>query len=145
MPQFDTTHYQSQIFWLISCFLILYIFVAKFFIPRIAEILKERLEITSGYLKKANSINDEALKINGQINLLKSATNREYQKIINSAESTISDIKNLNSNNLKLEALGIANTIKEKTTSRKLEISSKKAEILNLLKQKVVNKILINS
>jgi F-type H+-transporting ATPase subunit b len=145
MPQFDTAHYQSQIFWLISCFLILYIFVAKFFIPRIAEILKERLEITSGYLKKANSISDEALKINGQINLLKSATNREYQKIINSAESTISDIKNLNSNNLRLEALGIANIVKEKTNSRKLEISAKKAEILNLVKQKVVNKILINS
>ncbi len=145
MPQFDTTHYQSQIFWLISCFLILYIFVAKFFIPRIAEILKERLEITSGYLKKASSINDEAVKINGQINLLKSATNREYQKIINSAESTISEIKNLNSNNLRLEALAIANNIKKRTDSKKLEISSKKAEITNLVKQKVVNKILINS
>ena len=145
MPQFDTTHYQSQIFWLISCFLILYIFVAKFFIPRIAEILKERLEITSGYLKKASSISDEALKISGQINLLKSATNREYQKIINSAESTISEIKNLNSSNLRLEALVIANNIKEITDSKKLEISSKKAEILSLVKQKVVNKILINS
>jgi F-type H+-transporting ATPase subunit b len=145
MPQFDTTHYQSQIFWLISCFIILYIFIAKIFIPRMAEILKERAEITSGSLKKASSINEEANKINNQIHLLKSATNREYQKIIGAAELTISEIKNLNSNNLRLETIEIGNNIKEKTNAKKQEIANKKAEIANLVKQKVVDKILIKS
>ncbi len=110
-----------------------------------AEILKERAEITSGSLKKASSINEEANKINNQIHLLKSATNREYQKIIGAAELTISEIKNLNSNNLRLETIEIGNNIKEKTNAKKQEIANKKAEIANLVKQKVVDKILIKS
>ncbi|MDP2194057.1 MAG: hypothetical protein Q8K36_05985 [Alphaproteobacteria bacterium] len=43
MPQFDTTTYSSQIFWLIISGVLLYSFVKWFFVPRLEGIFKSRL------------------------------------------------------------------------------------------------------
>ena len=42
MPQLDTTYWASQAFWLIIVFSILYISIAKFYLPKIKDNLDER-------------------------------------------------------------------------------------------------------
>ncbi len=42
MPQLDFTIFSTQIFWLIIAFLMVYAFVAKFFLPRMGEVVEGR-------------------------------------------------------------------------------------------------------
>ena len=45
MPQLDPTYWASQAFWLILIFTILYISIAKFYLPKIKNNLDDRVEI----------------------------------------------------------------------------------------------------
>lgn len=42
MPQFDVTTYPSQIFWLVICFLVLCIVMARYLVPRLTSVLEVR-------------------------------------------------------------------------------------------------------
>ncbi|PJA32203.1 MAG: ATP synthase F0 subunit B [Zetaproteobacteria bacterium CG_4_9_14_3_um_filter_53_7] len=81
MPQFDTTFFSSQIFWTIVSFLVLFVVLGRWILPRIAAILQERThlieeeiaqarrkqqevdEIKLDYADKLSSLDDEAKKM----------------------------------------------------------------------------------
>jgi|GEM_PF-2877334 len=48
MPQFDLSQYGSQIFWLILCFAMLYIYTFTFILPRMRHIQQVRFDATAG-------------------------------------------------------------------------------------------------
>lgn len=60
MPQFDLTHFASQIFWLIVTFTVLYLVMARSSLPRVREILQERRERVTTDIEKAEAIKAEA-------------------------------------------------------------------------------------
>ncbi|NNG04703.1 MAG: F0F1 ATP synthase subunit B' [Inquilinus sp.] len=60
MPQFDPQYFASQIFWLAVSFAILYWLMARFVLPRIAEVLEERSERIADDLEKAETLKTEA-------------------------------------------------------------------------------------
>ncbi|AHC73413.1 H+-transporting two-sector ATPase, B/B' subunit [Candidatus Endolissoclinum faulkneri L5] len=63
LPQFDTSTYSSQIFWLIISFLLFYFIMSTKAIPRIAFVLRERQKRIEGDINKANSLREEADEI----------------------------------------------------------------------------------
>jgi len=53
MPQLDPSTYASQLFWLVICFFTMWFVMAKFIIPRIAEILELRQKKIDDNLRQA--------------------------------------------------------------------------------------------
>ena len=63
MPQLNPESFSSQIFWLVTLFAILFIFIHFFFFPKLIKIRQEREKTVENYLQKANEINDSVNKI----------------------------------------------------------------------------------
>jgi F-type H+-transporting ATPase subunit b len=61
MPQFETSTYSAQIFWLILCFFSLWFALSWFIIPKIEDIIKQRRTKIDGYIQKAEKTNKQAL------------------------------------------------------------------------------------
>lgn len=60
MPQFDTSTFLPQLFWLVIIFAILFVVMRRHALPRISDILEARqLRITSD-LEKASALKEEA-------------------------------------------------------------------------------------
>ena len=58
MPQLDPTYWASQVFWLIVVFTILYISVAKFYLPKIKSNLDNRENKIKEDLESANKFKE---------------------------------------------------------------------------------------
>ena len=87
MPQFDLTTYSSQIFWLILCFIALYLFFAFIIIPRIAGIIGEREQIIEGNKNYAEKINSQIKQLKLDVDKIKKDASNFYQNQIDSAIS----------------------------------------------------------
>ncbi len=110
LPQFDTTHYCSQIFWLIVCFVLLTMFLKKIIIPRVNKILEKRMS----YIDTMNEENNIAIASNKEIELRIDDVKKSKQEKINNiiseanecASSTITNkiqmIDNATSENFKV-------------------------------------------
>jgi len=60
MPQFDSTYFASQLFWLYACFIVLFILLSVFAMPKIGGVLEERQKRIDGNLDKAGQLKHEA-------------------------------------------------------------------------------------
>ncbi len=60
MPQFDVTQFPSQIFWLVVCFAVLYVLMAKLVLPRIGQTIESRERKIQSDLDAAQKANDAA-------------------------------------------------------------------------------------
>ena len=78
MPQLDPAYWASQAFWLILVFTILYISIAKFYLPKIKNNLDDRENKIKEDLDAANSFKDlSELKL------------KEYEKILNNSKKEV--------------------------------------------------------
>lgn len=93
MPQFDLTTYSSQIFWLILCFIALYLFFAFIIIPRIAGIIGEREQIIEGNKNYAEKINSQIKQLKLDVDKIKKDASNFYQNQIDSAISSSGKIR----------------------------------------------------
>ena len=60
MPQFDPTYFASQLFWLYASFILLFILLSVFAMPKIGGVLEERAKRIDGNLDKAHQLKVEA-------------------------------------------------------------------------------------
>ena len=82
MPQLDPTYWASQAFWLIIVFSILYISIAKFYLPKIKKNLDDRENKIKEDLDEANSLKTlSEKKLNDYENVLESSK-KEVSKIL---------------------------------------------------------------
>ena len=81
MPQLDPTYWASQVFWLIVVFTILYISVAKFYLPKIKSNLDNRENKIKEDLESANKFKElSELKL------------KEYEKILEDSKKDVARI-----------------------------------------------------
>lgn len=59
MPQFDTTFFSSQIFWTIISFIILFVVLSRWVLPRIAAIIQERTRLIEEEIEEAHRKREE--------------------------------------------------------------------------------------
>ena len=82
MPQLDPTYWASQAFWLILVFTILYISIAKFYLPKIKNNLDDRENKIKEDLDSANKYKDlSELKL------------KEYEKILEDSKKEVLKIQ----------------------------------------------------
>ena len=161
MPQLDPKYWASQAFWLILVFTILYISIAKFYLPKIKNNLDNRenkikndlddankfKELTELKLKEYEKILENAKKeiakihleskntLNKDIQLKKGAVEKEIEKEIIKAQKEISDIKKNSISDIQKISENIASNIIEKISGEKLNESSIKAAVEDISKK----------
>ncbi|GAA0595818.1 F0F1 ATP synthase subunit B' [Caenispirillum bisanense] len=60
MPQFDPTSFPSQLFWLVVTFVVLYVLISRFAIPRIGDVMEQRQKMMDDDLDRAAQLKAEA-------------------------------------------------------------------------------------
>tara|TARA_B100001057_G_scaffold99644_1_gene96604 strand:+ start:183 stop:758 length:576 start_codon:yes stop_codon:yes gene_type:complete len=163
MPQLDSTYWFSQSFWLILIFLVLYLSLSKFFIPKIKDNLDDREKTIKENLDEAKEFSDLAEKKNinyeneianakkevikiitdskkqldKNISQKKDLFEEELEKEIDKAEKEIQNLKKGSFESIKMIAEEISAKVIENITGDKLNDSSIKATVTEISKNKV--------
>ena len=142
MPQLDPTYWASQAFWLILIFTLLYLVLAKVFIPKIKESIDDRENKIKDDLDEAQELRSLAEEKLKDYETAIENSKKEVHKIIfeskNKLSSEIQDKKReiekeieleikkaeQEIENLKKESLTSISTISEEMTSKVIEMVS---------------------
>ena len=161
MPQLDPTYWASQAFWLILIFSILYISIAKFYLPKIKSNLDDRenkikddlddanrfKELSESKLKEYEKILEdtkkEVLKIHLESKTLlekdiqakKSVVEKEIESEILKAQKEIIELKKNSISDIQKVSENIASSIIENISGDKLNESSIKAAVEDISKK----------
>ena len=121
MPQLDPKYWASQAFWLILVFTILYISIAKFYLPKIKNNLDNRESRIKDDLDDANKFKE-----------LSESKLKEYEKIIEDARKEVIKIHLESKNKLDKDI-----KIKKEKIEKEIELEILKAQkqIINLKKE----------
>ena len=125
MPQLDPTYCASQAFWLILVFTILYISIAKFYLPKIKNNLDDRENKIKEDLEAANKFKDlSELKL------------QEYEKILEDSKKEVIKIHLDSKNKLDKDI-----QVKKDTMDKEIEheITKAQKEIIELKKNSIID------
>ncbi len=162
MPQLDPQYWASQVFWLIIIFLLIYLLIAKIFIPKIksnidvredkirkdleeAKLFKEDSEKKlKTYIDLINSAKNDAKKIlsqsrqklNEDIQIKKKEIQKEIEKEILNAEKEIKKFKTDSVDKINVISEEIASNLIKNIIGEDLNKSSLKATISQIIKEK---------
>jgi F-type H+-transporting ATPase subunit b len=163
MPQLDPTYWASQVFWLIVVFTILYISIAKFYLPKIKNNLdnrenkikedldsakkskdlseikfKEYEKILADSKKEVIKIHIESKnKLDKDIQTKKGAMEKEIENEIIKAQNEIDELKKNSISDIQNISKNIASTIIENISGDKLNESSITAAVEDISKKKI--------
>jgi len=163
MPQLDPAYWASQAFWLILIFTVLYISIAKFYLPKIKNNLDNRENKIKDDLEDANKFKElseaklkdyekiledakkEVIKIHlDQKNLLdkdiqskKVTMEKEIENEILKAQKEIDELKKSSLSDIRSISENIASSIIENISGDKLNESSIKAAVEDVSKKNI--------
>ena len=123
MPQLDPTYWASQAFWLILIFSILYISIAKFYLPKIKNNLDNRENKIKEDLETANKFNN-----------LSETKLKEYEKIIENAKKEVIKVYLESKNKLDKDIQAKKGTMEKEIEN---EIDKAQKEIYELKKNSI--------
>ena len=161
MPQLDPKYWASQAFWLILVFSILYISLARFYLPKIKNNLENRenkikddlddankfKELSESKIREYENILENAKKevikiyiesknsLDKDIQSKKEAIEKEIEKEIIKAQKEISDLKKNSISDIQKISENIASNIIETISGDKLNESSIKAAVEEISKK----------
>lgn len=87
MPQFDVSNFSSQIFWLVVCFFVLYIFVSKYLLPRIRGIIDCRIGAIDRTITEIDNLKKEIAKTNQNSNAILKSNNKAVKDLIDQEQT----------------------------------------------------------
>ena len=163
MPQLDPKYWASQAFWLILVFTVLYISIAKFYLPKIKSNLDNRENRIKDDIEDANKFNElsdsklkeyekilenakkEVIKIHiesknlldKEIQTKKKTIEKEIEKEITKTQKEIGDLKKNSISDIQKISENIASSIIETISGDKLNESSIKAAVEDISKKKL--------
>jgi F-type H+-transporting ATPase subunit b len=163
MPQLDPTYWASQAFWLVLVFLVLYLSIAKFYLPKIKKNLDDRENKIKEDLDEANNLKvlsekkfkeyevilenskKEVTKIlleskkilDKDIQNKKEAMEKEIEIEISKAQKEILYQKKSSINSINSISQDIASNIIEKISGDKMNESSIKAAVEDVAKKNI--------
>ena len=136
MPQLDPKYWASQAFWLILIFTILYISIAKFYLPKIKNNLDNRDNRIKSDLDDANKFKE-----------LSESKIREYEKIMEEAKKEVTkihmDSKNILDKDIKTKKESVEKEIEKEILKAQKEIDKLKKESISDI-QKISENIASN-
>ena len=163
MPQLDPKYWASQAFWLILVFSILYVSIAKLYLPKIKKNLDDRENQIKDDLDEANNmkiLSEKKLKeyndilenskkevakilleskntLNKDIQNKKESMEKEIEKEISEAQKQILELKKSSIKSINSISQDIASNIIEKLSGDKLNESNIKAVVEDISKKNI--------
>jgi F-type H+-transporting ATPase subunit b len=163
MPQLDPTYWASQAFWLILTFIVLYISIAKLYLPKIKNNLDDRENKIKDDLDAANKFKDlselklkeyekilenskkEVIKIHLEsknkldkdIQAKKDVMDKEIETEITKAQQEINELKKNSILDIQNISKDLASNIIENISGDKLNESSIKATVAEVAKKNI--------
>ena len=138
MPQLDPKYWASQAFWLILVFSILYISIAKFYLPKIKKNLDNRESKIKEDLDEANKLKNLSEKKIKEYEMILENSKKEVTKILLESKNTLNkDIKNKKDSMEKEIENEISKAQKEILEMKKNSISS-----INNISQEIASNII---
>jgi F-type H+-transporting ATPase subunit b len=163
MPQLDPTYWASQAFWLILVFSVLYISIAKFYLPKIKNNLDARENKIKNDLESANKCKDlselkfkeyekilanskkEVIKIHLEtkskldkdIQAKKDIMEKEIEVEITKAQKEIAELKKNSISDIQIISKELVSNIIEKLSGDKLNESSIIAAVEDVSKKNI--------
>jgi len=163
MPQLDPTYWASQAFWLILTFIVLYISIAKLYLPKIKNNLDDRENKIKDDLDAANKFKDlselklkeyekilenskkEVIKIHldsknkldKDIQTKKDVMDKEIETEITKAQQEINELKKNSILDIQNISKDLASNIIENISGDKLNESSIKATVAEVAKKNI--------
>ena len=163
MPQLDPTYWASQAFWLILTFTVLYISIAKLYLPKIKNNLDDRENKIKDDLDAANKFKDlselklkeyekilenskkEVIKIHldsknkldKDIQMKKDVMDKEIETEITKAQQEINELKKNSILDIQNISKDLASNIIENISGDKLNESSIKATVAEVAKKNI--------
>jgi len=138
MPQLDPKYWASQAFWLILVFSILYISIAKFYLPKIKKSLDDRESKIKEDLDEANKLKNLSEKKIKEYEIILENSKKEVTKILLESKNTLNkDIKNKKDSMEKEIENEISKAQKEILEMKKNSISS-----INNISQEIASNII---
>ena len=138
MPQLDPKYWASQAFWLILLFTILYISIAKFYLPKIKKNLYDIENKIKEYLDEANNMKSLSEKKLEEYNIILENSKKEVIKILLESKNTLNkDIqnkKNLMEKEIEKEILNAQKEI--------LQLKKSSIESINNISQDIASNII---
>jgi len=89
MPQFDTTFFSSQIFWTLVSFIMLFMALSRWVLPRIAAILQERTRLIETEIEEARRGHEEMESLKNEYATKLSEIDQEAKKMFDESEKRI--------------------------------------------------------
>ena len=165
MPQLDPKYWASQAFWLILIFTLLYLYISKFFVPKIRNSIDVRNSNIKDDLDEAKNLKDmsekklkeyESLivnakrevqkiytdskkKLNNDIQNKKKSVEKEIDDAVEKAQSEITNLKKNSIDDILKISEKMTATVIEEISGDKLNESSIKATISEVSKKKISN------
>ena len=138
MPQLDPKYWASQAFWLILVFSMLYISIAKFYLPKIKKNLDDRENKIKEDLDEANNMKSLSEKKLEEYNIILENSKKEVIKILLESKNTLNkDIQNKKDSMEKEIEKEILNAQKEILQLKKSSIES-----INNISQDIASNII---
>ena len=94
MPQFDTSFFASQVFWTILSFIVLFVALDRFVLPRIADILKKRTQLIEAEIEEAHRKREEMEQLKSEYATKLSEIDQEAKKMFDESEKRIVEKRN---------------------------------------------------
>ena len=138
MPQLDPKYWASQAFWLILIFSILYISIAKFYLPKIKKSLDDRESKIKEDLDEANKLKNLSEKKIKEYEIILENSKKEVTKILLESKNTLNkDIQNKKDSMEKEIENEVSKAQKEIIEIKKSSISS-----INNISQEITSNII---
>ena len=131
MPQLNPESFSSQIFWLVLLFLILFVLIHFFFLPKIENIRKKRDETIDNYLSEAKKINDS-------INQIISRINKDFEQAKNKQSDELRQNFEANKQILDKKVLEINSEFEKKKIQLNNDIESNRKSIISNIPRECV-------
>lgn len=91
LPQFNTSSYPGQIFWLMVTFIVVYVFLSKVALPQVSDVLENRQETVQGDLDRAAKLKAEADEVHEAYEKSLEKAHAEARETISAAQAEITD------------------------------------------------------
>ena len=142
MPQFNANTFPSQLFWLVLTFIILYMLISFFILPRIRDNLRLRKNKISNDLERAELIKTQIDQIIIEYNeKIHNAKNRARQTINKAIEKSEQEL-NSQIESVKQKIVKKINEAEKETLIYKESVASQTNEIAKEISELLIKKIL---
>lgn len=86
LPQLDPSRYPSQVFWLLTSFVLLYVLMSRVALPRVTEVLDMRQTQRDNNLNRAEHLQEDAAKIRQMLDASMATAQAEAQATVSAHE-----------------------------------------------------------